>query len=740
MSDCTGRSRLAVAAALLALAVGGSTRAQDAPAAPRTRPKIGLVLSGGGARGAAHIGVLEALEEMHVPVDYVAGTSMGSIVGGMYAAGLSPAEIRHEIATADWGSVFTDATPRQELAYRRKQDDRAFLIDLGLGIRDGSITMPRGVIEGQKVEPLFRGLTLHVIARDRFDDLPLPYRAVATQLGTGDVVVLDHGDLATAMRASMSIASVFTPVEIEGKLLVDGGYAQILPVETGRAMGADIIIAVDISTPPAKTDKLTSLLSIQLNVLDVLMLPNLKASIAALHEGDIFLAPPVNDISSSDFGRALEAADIGLATTRAAREQLSRLSVSDGEWQAFLAKQRAKPTEPPVVRSIRIVNDSALDNGVLLALMRTAIGAPLDVKTLGQDLERIYGLDLFESVDYTISADGVLTITARQKKWGPYYLRLGLALQDDFKGNARYGIGASLVWNPVNARGAEWRNELQIGTHLRAFSEFYQPLDVHQRWFIAPSVEYDQSIVGIYDDQSKVAELNVHTATLGIDVGRLMGEWGELRVGYRSQQGSVEVASGTTTQPTGHYEQGGLFSSLGYDTFDSRYFPTRGVIGATTLFVARDNLGVQPDFESIHSVVNVAQTFGRETFVAGLDIGTTLEEDVAVQNQFTLGGFGRLSGLKPDSLVGNQAALARLVAWHRAGAEQRTSFSMPLYLGGSLEAGNVWQSREDAATGDLITAGSLFLGLDTPVGPLYFGVGLAEGGHSTVFLYLGRLL
>jgi NTE family protein len=232
----------------------------------------------------------------------------------------------------------------------------------------------------------------------------------------------------------------------------------------------------------------------------------------------------------------------------------------------------------------------------------------------------------------------------------------------------------------------------------------------------------------------------VHTATLGFDVGRLLGEWGELRVGYRNQEGSTEVASGTVAAPTGHFEQGGLFSSLGYDTFDSRYFPTEGLIGATTLFVARDNLGVQPDFESVHSVFNIATTFGRETFVAGVDVGSTLEQAVQLQNQFTLGGFGRLSGLKPDSLIGNQAALARLVAWHRAGAETRTSFSFPLYLGASIEAGNVWQDRSDAAWNDLVTAASLFVGLDTPVGPFYFGVGSAEGGHSTVFLYLGRLL
>ncbi|HTK99549.1 MAG TPA: patatin-like phospholipase family protein, partial [Pseudomonadales bacterium] len=255
---------VAMPATLIAatLAASSASAEQCARAPASDRPKIGLVLGGGGARGAAHIGVIKLLQELHVPVDYVAGTSMGSLVGGFYATGMTAEQLDATVRAIDFDTLFKDATARRDEPYLRKLDDNLALFGPKVGIGPKSQLLAMGAISGQKISFLFQTLTSQRVQVDDFDNLPIPYRAMATDIVTGDAVVIDKGNLAVAMRASMSVPGAFDPVQIGPYLLVDGGLADNVPIDVVRKMGADIVIAVDVGTPLEPRENLTSLVSI----------------------------------------------------------------------------------------------------------------------------------------------------------------------------------------------------------------------------------------------------------------------------------------------------------------------------------------------------------------------------------------------------------------------------------------------------------------------------------------------
>src|SRR6202522_2125080 len=265
----------------------------NAPAAPpaEVRPRICLVLSGGGARGMAHIGVLKILEELKVPIECIAGTSMGAIVGGLYASGMTAEQIDSTMRPVDWQEAFRDAPPRLALAFRRKQDDRNFLVKLPLGLKHGKILLPKGFIQGQKLQETLRQLTLPFSNSTDFDLLPTPFRAVATDLETGNAVIMDKGDLSIAMRASSSAPGVFPPVDHEGRLLVDGGVAENLPVSVARAMHADILIVSDVSYPLQPRAALDSALSITNQMLAILVRKDSDRQRASLGSRDVLIQP-----------------------------------------------------------------------------------------------------------------------------------------------------------------------------------------------------------------------------------------------------------------------------------------------------------------------------------------------------------------------------------------------------------------------------------------------------------------
>ncbi|MGB8712513.1 MAG: patatin-like phospholipase family protein [Onishia taeanensis] len=733
---------LAFTLCIILLGVGLFSLPVQAEAERGERPKIGLVLSGGGARGAAHVGILKVLEQMQIPIDYIAGTSMGSIIGGLYASGMTPDEIEVGLNTMDWEHIFSDDPPRQDRSFRRKRDDDLYLVKAKPGISDsGELKFPTGAIQGQKFDLALRELTLQVSSVTDFDDLYIPFRAVASDIGVGKRVVLGSGDLATAMRASMSVPGAFAATEIDGRLLVDGGITDNIPIDVVRDMGADIIIAVDISTPYLPADEVNNLIKITLQLTSIMTRVNADRQIATLSGRDVLIVPDLGDITSSDFERASEAIVKGLAAANAKRDELQGLSLSQPGYRDYLAARNPRPVrEEPIVQFIRIGNDSNLADGVIRDRLHQPIGQPLDRVQLEQDISNIYGLEQFQTVQYTLVEENGQTgllVDANARSWGPNYLQFGIKLSSDQDGDNEYDLGAAYLRTGINDLNGELRLGLQLGAEPLIAGEWYQPLDTLSRYFVDTGVKYGTKIFSVYnDDQDNVADYKVSDAQVDLAVGRDFGVYSEARLGYRYDTGQVELQTGTDGVPDFNYNTAQVYGRLYFDRLDNYNFPDNGWLGVVEYATYREDIGSDSNFDQLTARASKFATYdGKNIFgLAGL-VNTTLDGTADIQDRYRLGGFLNLSGFANNSLSGQQAAVVTALYYRRF-------TPLPIldwYIGSSLEYGGVWEDKDDIGT-DGIAAGSLFMGADTPIGPLYLGVGQAQGGNTAAFFYLGRPL
>jgi NTE family protein len=736
---------MAVLGVCLVCASSIGVAADSAPASIEPdRPRIGLVLGGGGARGAAHIGVLRELERRRVPIDAIAGTSMGAIVGGLYASGHTPAELEALVDRIDWADAFIDASPRRDLTFRRKRDDADYPANIELGVREGSLQAPKGLIQGQKLQGILREQLLHVSRVRDFDDLPTPFRAVASDLATGDPYVLANGDLALAVSASMAAPGIFAPVTVDGRILVDGGLTGNVPVEVIRSMDVDIIIAVDVEFPLYPPEELQSALAITEQMLTILIRQETLRQLSSLTGDDILIRPDIGEYASTDFENIGDVIDPGRAAAAEAGDQLDRFALPEAAFADFLAARQIDRDTSETLDFVRVVDDGPLSSAVLLDRLQTAPGDPIDTAILADDVSRLYGLSYYEHVGYRLVHENDETgveFQTRAKSWGPNFLRFGLTLEDDFEGATAFNVAARLTATGLNSRGAEWRNDLQIGTNPELGSEFYQPLDFDSRYFVAPSIDLEQRNIQAFADDELVGRYRVSEGTLGLDFGRALGRWGELRAGMFRGAGEARVKVGDPTLPNTDFDRGGAQITFDADTLDDAQIPTHGLRARIEWRMSRPGMGADASFDTVSARFSNNWSFGnddRNTLQLGLEYATTSGSDSQVQDYFPLGGFLRLSGLARGEISGPHAGLARLVYYRRVGNGNGSLLDMPLYFGGSLEAGNAWLDRSDIGFDDLIANGSLFAGLDTFFGQLYLGAGFSENGDTNFYLFLGN--
>lgn len=704
------------------------------------RPKIGLVLGGGGARGVAHIGVLQELERLQIPIDAIAGTSMGALVGGLYASGMTSDDLEELVQSLDWAAALSDRPARDSLSFRRKQDDRAYPIDFELGVRGSQFLLPEGVIQGQELDLLLRKLTLEVSDVSNFDDLPIPFRAVAADIVTGDMVVLGGGDLAKALRASMSVPGAFAPAEIDGRKLVDGGIAGNLPIDIARQMGVDIVIAVDVEFPLYSEDELGSVLTVSEQVITILMRKETLRQIETLGERDVLLRPELGLFASSNFGEATQTIEPGRQAALAANEKLVQLGVEANEWRIHLAGRTVPDLKDETLAFVRVEHDDKLVDDVLEARIDVEPGDAIDPDRLAKNANRLYGLQLYEQVSYRLVEEDKATgveYTATTKSWGPNFLQFGVSLEDDFDGSTGFNIAARHTRAGINRRGAEWRTDLQLGTEPALRTEFYQPLSFDSRWFVAPRFELGQRNFNVFSDNRRLARYRVTDGVFNLDLGRELGTVGEFRIGAFRGVGDARVKVGDPALENLDYETGGGLARLRFDTADNVRFPRRGVLADIQWTLSRPGMGADSRFETLEA--DYAQTWsrGKNSLQVGLSYATTLDSDNAVQNFFPMGGFLRLSGLERGAIAGPHAGLMRLVYYRRIGNTTGGIFETPVYVGASAEAGNVWQSRSEMSFGSMRLNGSLFAGIDTFIGPVYLAAGLAKGGESNFYLFIG---
>jgi len=737
------RSRPVRAAAIVALA-GILPVAPAATAAETPRPRTCLVLSGGGARGAAHVGVLAVLDELRIPVDCVVGTSMGAAVGGLFASGLSPERLERELGAADWRDLFSDAPPRRDIPFRRKQDDNLPLFRFEFGLKRSGLVLPAGLVAGQKLDFMLKVLALPAAGVEDFDRLALPFRAVATDLTTGGTVVLDRGSLADAIRASMAVPGAFTPVEIDGRTLVDGGIVANLPVEQARALGAERILAIDVSMPLGREPTERSVVGVAVQTVNVLTEQNLIEQRALLREGDLLLRPDLGDVESTAFARVPEIIAIGALAAHEAADELRRFSVPEEDylaWRERVRDWRLDQERPVVVDSVEVAGMRRIDPRIVTRRVTTRPGDTLDVDRLAGDLARVYRLGDFERVEFRLTefADGghtLLSIDAEEKSWGPNFVRFGMSLQADFETRGEFSLLADFTRTRVNRLGAEWKNRVSLGQVNGAFTEFYQPLDFGGYWFVAPRAQIERRAVDVAASDGTVEELRVDDIRAGVDLGIQFSNYGELRGGVR--RGRVRLKDVSVIDAgIDRIETGAWTASIVLDRLDNANFPRWGSYLDVEATFSRADLSADDEYDRLEATFVDARSFGRNTFVARARWGTGLGTDVPFYDHFRLGGFLNLSGLRPGALTGPELGLAQLVYYRQIGTLPG-ALGGGLYTGLSLEAGNVWATRAEAEPSDLRPAGLVWAGLDSVFGPIYIGYGRTDGNQDSFYFALGQ--
>lgn len=704
------------------------------------QPRIGLVLGGGGARGAAHIGVLEELERMRIPIHAIVGTSMGAVVGGLYASGMSPAELEELVSTLDWKDALSDGGSREDLGFRRKQDDEEFPIRFELGLRGTDFLLPQGLLQGQRLDLLLRSLTLDSSHIRDFDALAIPFRAVASDLVSGEHYVMGQGDLALAIRASMTVPGAFAPVALGDALLVDGGLVGNLAIEVMQAMDVDVIIAVDVEFPLYEEDRLATATGIAEQVLTILIRRETQRQVELLDEKDILIRPELGEFPSTNFAQSATAIEPGRVAARGQASELSRYALTGEQYLAWRKGHSVSPPDTGTVEFVRVEYDGEVSPELERRLGIVA-GDPIDAEDFARQANRLFGLQVFEKVGYRLAEeDGEVGViySATSKPWGPGFLRFGVAIEDDFEGTTLFNVAARW-WRPaVNRLGAEWRTDLSIGTAPFIATEFYQPLRTESRLFVAPYARLGQRNFNAFIEDAPVAELRLTEGIAGLDAGVELGTWGEFRLGAYRGFSNARVKVGAPGTPDLDLDTGGLRAAFAIDTRDSARFPRAGTQAEIVWDRSVPSLGADRRYQTASIDFDTVWSRGKSTLALGMQVGSSLGTDSAVQDHFVLGGFLRLSGLELGQLTGPYAGLARLVYYRRIGSSAGSLFEVPIYAGASIEAGNAWAVREDVSLSDLSTNGSLFLGLDSFFGPVYVAMGLAEGGRTNFYLFIGE--
>jgi len=711
------------------------------------RPRIGLVLSGGGARGAAHIGVLKVLEELRIPIDVVVGTSMGALTGGAYASGVSVEEMERRVTSTDWNELFNDDPPRRLWPARRKQASMRSTWEVTVGVRDGETQLATGAISGQQVELFFADLVQGVEQTEQFDDLPIPFRAVATDLENGQMKVFGGGSLAQAMRASMSVPGLFAPMEIDKRLYVDGGLVRNLPVDVARSLdvGVDVIIAINLGSTYLKRDQLGSIFGVAGQMLTILTEQNVARSLAEIDSSrDVLISPQLGSITSADFDRAAEAIAIGEQAARGSATALSRYSLSEPAYRQWREQHFNRPTSAPaVIDQVQVAGLERVNEGLFGPLQRDLQGKPLDRPKLERDLNRLYGRGDFERLNYHLQQDGgrnLLIVDAVEKPWGPGYLNFGLGIMSDFLGDIRTGIRATYRQTWVNRLGAEWLSELTVGNESRLFSEFYQPLRLDRAGFVVPYLDISESPLSLYLLDKRIARFDILRSRVGLDVGTTLGASAELRFGAYLGQVHFDLDTGDPLLfPTGDEMDSGLRASFISDTLDSPYVPTSGHWLSLSARMPLSGFGAESEYARLYADWRGAFSSGDNSFLGTLRYGSSLGDEMPYYDQFPLGGFLKLSGYANEQFRGNDLGYGNVVYYRRI-SSLPSILGRGLYVGGSLEVGKVWNTPGDGILNAEETryGSSLFFAADSLLGPFVVAVGLTGDGDSTFYVVLGQ--
>lgn len=731
-----------------------------APAADQAkRPRLGLVLSGGGARGLAHVGVLKVLEREHIPVDVITGTSMGAIIGGLYASGMSAEDLDRELSKIAWDRLFASRVDRQDLSQRRKEEDFEFSATIEFGLREGEVRVPTGTLSSRGLEALLRRLTLPVRNVRQFDRLPTPFRAVATDMENGHERVLAEGDLALALRSSMSVPGIFAPVEWEDRILGDGGLVNNLPIDVAREMGADRLIAVNVGTPVGGRDSLNSLIGLTAQMINILTEQNVQRSIAGMTAGeDLLVTPQLGKLTSGDFDKVRDFIKAGEAAAEALLPQLRAYAVDNKTYADWRLGRLGLKTPSVMLAAVKLEGSDLTNPERLRSQLESKPGEPFNNEKAERDMRFLSSSGDYDRVDYHVEqrAEGeTLVFNMDDKPWGPNYFRIGMDLSTDSGGDSFFNLRLSHNRHWLTDTGTEWRNQLTIGQTPRLYTELYHPLGIKlgiaDDWFVSAWAEANQRKQIIYDDSNRdldslgQARLVRRDGTIGFDLGQPWGRWGEVRLGVISRIRYAKpdlITTATSTPELGKlrwtsYERGFRLRTV-VDQLDFANFPQHGYRFTVDASGGRqDNRNLSSGrFLRLNLDGTAVRSFGGHTLSFYARGVAAQQPDDSGLGGDTLGGFHQLSGYQPNQLSGNALLFTRATYYRRL--NDTPFLSRGFFVGGTLEAGNAWASRRDISLKDLRYASSVFLGSDTGLGPLYVGLGYAPRGGTAFYVFIGR--
>lgn len=720
---------------LAALLAGALVHAQDNP---RRRPRIALVLEGGGALGFAHIGAIQYLEEHHIPIDMVVGTSMGGLIGGLYATGKTPAEIRALIDQIDWHAVLGGRTAFQELSFRRKEDREAFPNRLEFGLKHGSLSLPAGLNSGHQAGLVFDRATLAYGNDLNFDDFPIPFRCVATDLTAGEAKIFARGSISQALRATMSIPAVFAPVTINGHEYTDGGAVDNLPVDVAKKAGAELVIAVYLDAGPVDPKAHSSLFSVAARNVSIMISANELHNIQA---ADILLSADLRGLTAASFTSGAEIIPKGYEAAQKKERLLANLALNAKDWQEYVSRRDAKiQRQVPIPQFVEVVGNQPDYDKALKESLESSIGKPIDPPNLEQSLTRMTGMGFTSSAGYAIvDKAGVpgLQVRTYEKQYGPPFLNLGFTIDGSDPDTVLFGIDARLTFLDLGSYRSEWRNDAFFGSTYGVRSEYYRPFTAKTKLFYAPHIYALSLPFNLYAGQDRRSQYRIERDGLGLDLGYAFSARSEFRLGEDLLWFKTVRKISSDTFPNTSERQALSSMQYRFDGVDNPQLPRQGFNLESTFDWHERQQGLHsfPEAEVKAGYFQPVNKKGSLLFRAsvGTTFGTSLF-DLELQS-LSLGGPFRLGAYGLNELLGNQYVLLQ-------GGYEHKLFSFSPLVGeglygiGLFEWGRIYDSLEGEVSA---YDGSFGLVAKTALGPMFVGGSIGDNDHRKWWFGLGRV-
>ena len=716
------------------LAQQDNSTAATASAAPR--PRIGLALEGGGALGFAHIGVLRWFEEHRIPIDYIAGTSMGGLVGGLYATGKTPKEMEDFVREQDWDTIIGGRTPYDDLSYRRKEDARAFQNSISLGLKHG-LSVASGLNAGHDVGILIDRETLPYANLNSFDDLPIPFRCVATDLVSAKEVVFSQGSLQTALRATMSIPGLFAPVHEGDKIYVDGGLTGNLPTDVVRKMGADIVIAVHLEVSPSDPKQIRSVFDVLGRSIDVVIRDN---EIRGMAGADLIVNVNLRAYNSLDYEKGPAIIEVGAEAAQLKERVLTPYALDESAWHLYLQDRKARERHAvPVPQFVKVEGAPARAASNLERFLRPLAGKPIDNASLNQYLTRLTGIGKYDAADYALATrdgqDGLL-ITVHEKTYAPPILQIGFSVDGSESDDVAFTFLTRVTLMDVAGYRSEWRSDVQFGNTYGVASELYRPFSATSRWFVAPRAGASSTSFKVFEKNDPVADYRLYRAHIGTDIGYGFDRFTEIRAGYELGYLDAHLRLGTPIFASVSGRVGDTRLHFRSARTDDPIAPRDGYSLDSTFQWFDTNPGATGPFPLLQTQAMYFKPITRPASIfVQAEGGTTFGSRRTGVPQFFLGGPSRLSAYGTNEFFGNQYYYFRAGYLHDL-------LTLPPFVGknvyviGAYEFGKMYDSPEASKFPNDFAAGIL---AETAVGPLLLGASVGDSGHRKWFFQLGHV-